>query len=104
MAAGSSNYNRGEMNVDSQSDAFSGFMGLTKYGGAAVALTVIMPTLIFAVGLGWFPSLIATIVLGVLIGIVLKFKGVWYVSLIGTSVFVAIACVLLSMLAGGGAA
>jgi hypothetical protein len=103
MAAGSSNYNRGEMNVESQSKSFDGFMGLTKYGGAAIALTVIMPTLVFAVGMGWLSALVATIVLGVLIGVALKLKGIWYVSLIGTSVLVAIACVLLSLLAGSGA-
>jgi len=99
MAANSSNYTRGEMDVKAQTGAFGGFMGLTKYGGAAVSLVVLMPILVFAAGLGWFTSLIATIALGVLIGIVLKFKGIYYVSLIGASVFVAIACLLLSALA-----
>lgn len=100
MATHSSNYTRGEMDVKAQTGAFGGFMGLTKYGSAAVALVVLMPTLVFAAGLGWFTSLIATIALGIVIGIALKFKGVYYVSLIGTSVFVALACVLLSALAG----
>lgn len=100
MAAGSSNYTRGEMDVDSQSRSFGGFMGLTKYGGTAVALIVLMPTLVFAAGMAWLPALIATIVLGVIIGAVLKLKGLYYVSLIGASVFVAIICVLLSLLAG----
>lgn len=100
MAADSSNYTRGEMDVKAQTGAFGGFMGLTKYGGAAVALVVLMPTLIFAAGLGWFTSLVATIALGVVIGIALKFKGLYYVSLIGVSIFVALVCMALSALAG----
>ncbi len=100
MAAGSSNYNRGDMDVKAQSSAFGGFMGMTKYGGAAVALIVLMPTLVFAVGMSWLSALVATIGLGIIIGIALKFKGLYYVSLIGSAVFVAIACALLSALAG----
>lgn len=100
MAGSSSNYNRGDMDVKAQSGTFGGFMGMTKYGGAAVALIVLLPTLVFGVGMGWLTALVATVVLGVLIGIALKFKGVYYVSLIGAAVFTAIACALLTALAG----
>jgi len=77
MAGGQSDYTRGTMQVDAQSGTFSGFMDGTKYGGALVALCVIMPTLVFAVGLHWFPSLVATLILGFLIGMGLKLKGGW---------------------------
>ncbi len=100
MATGSSDYNRGEMDVKEQSGTFGGFMGLTKYGGAAVALTVVLPTLVFAVGMSWLSALAATVVLGIIIGIALKFKGMYYVSLIGAAVFTAIICALLSAFAG----
>ncbi|WP_416879288.1 aa3-type cytochrome c oxidase subunit IV [Litorimonas sp.] len=100
MAAGSSNYNRGEMNVKAQSGTFGGFMGLTKYGGALVALIVLMPTLVFAVGMGWFSALIVSLIVGFVIGVVLKFKAIWYVVLVGTAIFVGIISFLLSLLAG----
>lgn len=100
MAAGSSNYNRGEMNVKAQSGTFGGFMGLTKYGGALVALIVIMPTLVFAVGMGWFSSLIITLIIGFAIGLALKLKAIWYVVLVGLAVFVGIVSFLLTLLAG----
>lgn len=100
MASGSSNYNHGEMDIKAQSGTFGGFMGLTKYGGTAVALIVLLPVLIFGVNMAWFPALVATIVIGILIGVALKLKGVYYVSLIGSSIFVAIICAGLSMLAG----
>ena len=99
MAGGHSDYTRGTMKIDEQSGTFSGFMGGTKYGGALIALFVIMPTLVFAVNLHWFPSLIATLVLGVILGIVMKFKGGWYAGLIGLSILVALFSFLLSAVA-----
>jgi hypothetical protein len=99
MAGGHSDYTHGTMKVDAQSGTFSGFMGGTKYGGALIALIVIMPTLVFAVGMHWFPSLVATVVLGFVLGVAMKFKGGWYVGLIGLSILVALFSLLLSAFA-----
>jgi len=99
MAGGTSNYKRGEMNVDDHTGTFGGFMDGTKYGGAAIALVVILPTLIFAVGIHWFSALIATFILGVVMGVAMKLKGAWYGGLIATSILVAIVCAILSAIA-----
>lgn len=99
MAGGNSEYTHGTMKVDAQSGTFSGFMGGTKYGGALIALVVIMPTLVFAVGLHWLPSLIATVILGFVLGAAMKFKGGWYVGLIGLSILVALFSLILSAFA-----
>ena len=96
MAGGHSDYQHGTMKVDAQSGTFSGFMGGTKYGGALIALFVIMQTLVFAVGLHWLPSLIATVILGFVLGMAMKFKGGWYVGLIGLAIVVALFSLLLS--------
>lgn len=90
MAGGHSDYTRGSMEVAAQSGTFSGFMGGTKYGGALVALVVIMPTLVFAVGLHWFPALAATVALGFVLGMALKFKPAWYLGVIGLAILTAI--------------
>ena len=99
MAGGHSDYTHGTMKVDAQSGTFSGFMGGTKYGGSLIALAVIMPTLVFAVGLHWFPALVATVILGFVLGLALKFKGGWYVGLIGLAILVAFFSILLSAFA-----
>lgn len=99
MAGGTSDYNRGSMEVDAQSSAFSGFMGLTKYGGAAIALVVLMPTLVFAVNMAWPTALLATVIFGFILGAAMKFKGAWYVGLVGAAVFTAIISVLISLIA-----
>lgn len=99
MAGGHSDYTHGTMKVEAQSGTFSGFMDGTKYGGTLVALAVIMPTLVFAVGLHWFAALIATVIFGFVVGLALKFKGGWYVGLIGLAILVAFFSLLLSLFA-----
>lgn len=99
MAGGSSDYNHGSMKVDAQAGTFSGFMGGTKYGGAAIALVVLMPTLVFAVNMAWLPALIATVIFGFVLGAAMKFKGAWYVGLVGAAIFTAIVSVLISLIA-----
>ena len=98
MAGGSSDYNHGSMEVEAQSGTFAGFMGGTKYGGSAIALVVLMPTLVFGVGMGWLAALIATVIFGFVLGAALKFKGAWYVGLIGAAVLTAIFSLAISLL------
>mgnify|MGYP000678147560 CR=1 FL=1 len=99
MAGGHSDYARGTMEVAAQTGTFSGFMGGMKYGGSLVALFVVMPTLVFAVGLHWLPALIATVVFGFILGVVLKLKGAWYVSVVGLAVLTGLFSLLLSAVA-----
>ncbi len=99
MAGGHSDYKHGSMQVDAQSSTFSGFMGGTLYGGSLIALFVIMPTLVFAVGMHWLPALFATLIFGVILGVVLKFKGGWYVGLIGLAILTAFFSIILSVFA-----
>lgn len=99
MAGGHSDYKHGSMQVDAQSGTFSGFMGGTLYGGSLIALFVIMPTLVFAVGMHWLPALFATLIFGVILGVVLKFKGGWYVGLIGLAILTAFFSIILSVFA-----
>ena len=95
MAAGHSDYHHGEMPVEAQSGTFKGFMGITMYGGALLALIVLMPTLVYGVNLGWLTALFITLVFGVIIGVALKLKAQWYASIVGLAVFTAIVCGLL---------
>ena len=99
MAGGHSDYKHGSMEVTAQSGTFSGFMGGTIYGGALIALVVLMPTLVFAVGLHWFPALVATVIFGFVLGVVLKLKPGWYVGIVGLSILVAFISLMLSLAA-----
>lgn len=96
MAAEHSDYVHGTMGVEDHKKTFGGFMGFTVYGGAAIALIVIYPTLVFGTPLGWLASLIATLIIGVILGVALKLKGGWYAGMIASAVPVAIASAILA--------
>ncbi len=98
MAAEHSDYSHGTMPVQAQRGTFSGFMAVTIYGGAFLVVTLLFPTLVFGVNLGWFPALAATLVVGIVIGLALKLKGAWYATLIGLAIVSAILCALFSAL------
>lgn len=100
MASGNSNYNRGSMPVKSQSGTFSGFMNLTVYGSCLLAVILLMPILVFAVNVAWPAALIASLVLGIVLGMVFKLKGSWYLSLAALCIIAVIASVLISIIAG----
>lgn len=96
MAADHSDYVKGTMGVLGHKKTFGGFMGFTKYGGAAIALLVLYPTLVFGTPLGWLPSLITTLVVGLIIGLALKLKGGWYVGMIAGAIPIGIASLILA--------
>lgn len=100
MAAEHSDYQRGTMGVDGHRKTFGGFMGTTVYGGAALALIVIFPVLVFGVHMGWFASLITTLVIGVILGLALKLKGAWYAVMFVSAVPIAISSAIIAHIHG----
>lgn len=96
MAAGQSDYKRGDMPVEEQAGTFKGFMALTIYGGAAIVAILLYPTLVFGTALGWPAALITTVIVGIVIGMVLKLKGGWYAALILGAVLTALISMVFS--------
>jgi len=83
MANSHSDYQRGDMQIEDQRTTFDGFMNLTVYGGGLIALALLMAILtVGGVGLGWLPALIITTIVGILAGILLKLRAVWYATVI----------------------
>ena len=100
MAEDETSYVKGTMGVDGHKKTFGGFMGTTVYGGAALALIVTFPTLVFGVSMGWISALIVTLVLGIILGLALKLKGAWYAGVIISAVPLAMASAMLASLHG----
>lgn len=94
MAAGHSDYTRGEMPVEGHRGTFTGFMAGTKYGGAFLVVILLFPTLVFGTAISWFPALVASVIVGFFIGAALKLKGAWYATLIGLAIVTAILCLI----------
>lgn len=93
-----SDYTRGEMEISDHKGTFSGFMGVSKYGAAAIIVLLLFPILIFAVNVAWPTSLVASVIIGIVIGAALKFKAQWYAGLIASAVFLGVVIALLNLI------
>lgn len=99
MADAHSDYTKGEMAVGAQQGTFSGFMGMTIYGGGLLALALLFPILtVGGGGLPWLTALIATVVAGIVMGVLLKLKGAWYATIILVAGIVGVICAIVSAL------
>ncbi|MFN3859717.1 MAG: aa3-type cytochrome c oxidase subunit IV [Caulobacter sp.] len=65
-----SEYHRGEMDIQEQVATYDAFMGLTKWGSLALAVSLLMLTLWFCTPAGFFGGLIPGVVLAV-VGVLL---------------------------------
>ena len=95
-----SSYKRGEMQIDDHEETFTGFMRMSQYGGAAIVVTVLVPILMFGVNLGWFPSAVIATVLGIIMGVIMKFTGRYYAVLILSAVAFMLIMALVSLFGG----
>lgn len=100
MGGAPSDYKRGDMEIGSQKGTFDGFMGLTIYGGTLIALMLLFAILtVGGVGLSWLPALIATFVVGVVVGIGLKLNATYFATITGLMIITAIVCAIVSLIA-----
>lgn len=93
------NYKRGEMDIEDHSETFGGFMSFSVYGGAAIIVGLLFPILVFGVNMAWPAALITSVIIGIIIGVALKFKAQWYAILIGFSIFLAVAIAVIKGIA-----
>lgn len=82
-----SDYVRGEMDIADQKSTFDGFIAVSVWGGLLTVISVLYLTLAFAVGVDWLASLIATAIVGGVLGLALGMKTSWYVTVGGLFVF-----------------
>lgn len=100
MAAGHSDYTRGEMPMDAHNKTFSGFIKGSAFSTAVIAVSLIMPTLVFCTSLTWGPALLISFIIGLILGPVLKLGGSWYGTLIALAILGVIVSMLVSAIAG----
>lgn len=93
-------YHHGDMEIAGQKATFSGFMVATVWGCALIAMSVAMLTLAFAMQLGWFAGLAAYVVIGVAAGMIFKLPGVWWATLIASTVLLGVGGILVPLIAG----
>ena len=100
MAGGHSDYTHGTMPMDGHNHTFTGFIKFSAFATAFIAVSLIMPILVFCTSMTWMPALIISFIIGLILGPAFKLGGGWYGTLIALAVVGAIVSILISALAG----
>jgi len=69
---------RGGMNIQDQKDTFHGFLVASIWTSGLIAQGVVLLTLAFAIGLGWWAGFGALVVLGIAVGLIFRMTGVYW--------------------------
>jgi hypothetical protein len=87
------------MKMDAHTKTFSGFIKGSAFGTAFIAVSLIMPILVFCTSMTWGPALIISFIIGLILGPVMKLGGSWYGTLIALAIIGAVVSVLISAIA-----
>ncbi|WP_017931547.1 aa3-type cytochrome c oxidase subunit IV [Robiginitomaculum antarcticum] len=93
-----SDYKRGNMIVEDHKGTFGGFVAVSIWATGLLVIIVLMATLIFAAKFAFLPSLIATFIVGVIYGLVLKMSLRWYAILFFFAIFAVIVAAIGALL------
>jgi hypothetical protein len=66
------------MDIQDQKETFHGFLMATVWSCGLIAQAVMLLTLAFAIGAGWWPGLVALVAIGVAIGLLFRMSGVYW--------------------------
>jgi hypothetical protein len=70
----------GHMDIQDQKETFHGFLMATVWTCGLIAQSVMLLTLAFAIGLGWWPGFAAFVVIGIALGGIFKLSGVYWAT------------------------
>jgi hypothetical protein len=81
---------QGGMDIADQKSTFSGFMAVTVWSSALIAMSVAGLVVAFAMGAGWFAGVGVYAVMGAAIGLLMRMGGVWWACLVGSVILYVI--------------
>jgi hypothetical protein len=90
----------GEMDIQDQKETFHGFLMASVWTSGLIAQSVMLLTLAFAIGLGWWPGFVAFVLIGVVVGSVFKLSGVYWATQVALWVLLAIGGLIVPALTG----
>lgn len=93
-------YTRGEMNISEQKNTFEGFIHVSTLSGLITCITILFLAMVFGTSIGWFTSLITTLIVAGIAGVLLKQNAVYWILTGFLAVVAAISGGLVSLLAG----
>lgn len=90
----------GNMNIQDQRDTFQGFLATSLWAGALITQGLVLATLAFAMGYGWWSGLLAFVAIGVVVGLLFRMSGAFWAVQIALWVVLAIGGAIVGGLSG----
>ena len=90
----------GQMDIQDQKETFHGFLMASVWTSGLIAQSVMLLTLAFAIGLGWWPGFVVFVLIGVVIGSVFKLSGVYWATQVALWVLLGIGGLIVPALTG----
>lgn len=90
----------GGMDIQDQKETFHGFLMATVWSCGLIAQTIMLLTLSFAIGAGWWAGFVAFVVIGVVIGMVFRLSGVYWAVQIALWVLLVLGGLIVPALSG----
>lgn len=92
----------GHMDITDQKETFHGFLLATVWLCGLIAQSVMLFTLAFAVGLGWWAGWVAFVVMGIAAGFGFKLSGAYWATQVALWVLLALGGLIVPAFAGTG--
>ena len=96
----SNEYTHGEMNIESQSKMYSGFMKASMWGSIILLLSVGYMVFTLSLGMNWLVSLVLMAGAGIAIGLGMGLGGAWIATIIalaGLAIIIQLMIFLVSL-------
>jgi hypothetical protein len=91
---------QGHMDIQDQKDTFYGFLMATVWTCGLIAQSVMLLTLAFAIGLGWWPGFVAFALIGIALGLAFRLSGVYWATQVGLWVLLVLGGLIVPALSG----
>lgn len=88
------------MDITDQKETFHGFLMATVWTCGLIGQSVMLMTLAFAIGIGWWPGWVAFMVIGIVVGSVFKLSGAYWAAQVALWVLLGLGGLIVPALAG----
>ena len=90
----------GDMDIQDQKETFHGFLMASVWTSGLIAQSVMLLTLSFAIGLGWWAGFVAFVLIGVVLGSAFKLSGVYWATQVALWVLLGLGGLIVPALTG----
>ena len=90
----------GNMDIQDQKETFHGFLMATVWSCGLIAQAIMLMTVAFAIGAGWWSGFVALVAIGVVIGWAFRLSGVYWAVQVALWVLLVLGGLIVPALSG----